>query len=169
MFRRRLRGFPSEQRIYLNRVSLIQSELLQHSTRSFASARTTSSSSEITSRRRHPAGEADRDIKYRNSLKVKPLRRETETEIELDKSKDEQKDYQKRYDRAARKWMLNMIALPIFLVTGYCLFERLIMGHAPKTSPRITDNQTNASVRKRLGNADYAVCRSCLGHSTLGG
>ncbi|KAI1463120.1 uncharacterized protein F4812DRAFT_447722 [Daldinia caldariorum] len=39
------------------------------------------------------------------------------------------------YKRAARKYRNLMISLPIFLVTSWFLFDRLVLGHEPKKLP----------------------------------
>ncbi|EGX91876.1 hypothetical protein CCM_06034 [Cordyceps militaris CM01] len=44
--------------------------------------------------------------------------------------------YKERYNGAARRWTLTMIALPILLVTSYYLFDRLALGHPVKVLNR---------------------------------
>lgn len=50
--------------------------------------------------------------------------------------KEAKKEYTKKYNTAARKWVSSIIALPIFFVTSYYLFDRLALGNAQKTMPR---------------------------------
>ncbi|KAF3065785.1 hypothetical protein GL218_09423 [Daldinia childiae] len=42
------------------------------------------------------------------------------------------------YKRAARKYTQLMVAMPILLVTSWFLFDRLVLGHEPKTLPKRT-------------------------------
>lgn len=61
------------------------------------------------------------------ALRAARLRRLAQTqdrEAEAAKSADEKKAYQKKYKSAARKWVSTIIALPIFFVTSYYLFDR---------------------------------------------
>ncbi|SPO07702.1 uncharacterized protein DNG_10397 [Cephalotrichum gorgonifer] len=39
------------------------------------------------------------------------------------------------YKSAARKWSASIVALPVFLVTSYYLFDRLILGNPTKDLP----------------------------------
>jgi hypothetical protein len=71
--------------------------------------------------------------------------------------KEAKKEYTKKYNTAARKWVSSIIALPIFFVTSYYLFDRceycrlreseqtrgiadwecvVALGNAQKTMPR---------------------------------
>jgi hypothetical protein len=45
-------------------------------------------------------------------------------EEEAAKKREEEREYRKKYNTAARKWVSSIIALPIFLVTSYYLFDR---------------------------------------------
>ncbi|ROT36325.1 hypothetical protein SODALDRAFT_217358 [Sodiomyces alkalinus F11] len=48
-------------------------------------------------------------------------------------------EYKKAYNRAARRWMAALIALPIFIVTSYVLFNRIILGKERKVMPTPTE------------------------------
>lgn len=45
-------------------------------------------------------------------------------EEEAAKKREEEREYRKKYNTAARKWVSSIIALPIFFVTSYYLFDR---------------------------------------------
>jgi hypothetical protein len=45
-------------------------------------------------------------------------------EEEAAKKREEEKEYKRKYNTAARKWVSSIIALPIFFVTSYYLFDR---------------------------------------------
>lgn len=49
------------------------------------------------------------------------------------KKREEERAYRKKYNTAARKWVSSIIALPIFFVTSYYLFDRLVLGRQPKS------------------------------------
>lgn len=55
---------------------------------------------------------------------MRRLAQQQDREAEAARQRDEKRAYKKRYDRAARKWVSTIIALPILLVTSYYLFDR---------------------------------------------
>ncbi|KAL2105815.1 hypothetical protein VUR80DRAFT_7711 [Thermomyces stellatus] len=48
------------------------------------------------------------------------------------------------YKSAARKWVASIIALPIFIVTSYFLFDRLMLGVRAKDAPSGTGTRMSA-------------------------
>ncbi|KAH6877185.1 hypothetical protein B0T10DRAFT_464886 [Thelonectria olida] len=87
-----------------------------------------------------PAQEAIRAAEARESaLRAARLRRANQRQedaLEEHMKKEAKKEYTKKYNTAARKWVSSIIALPIFFVTSYYLFDRLALGNAQKTMPR---------------------------------
>ncbi|KAI5458214.1 hypothetical protein BGZ63DRAFT_407506 [Mariannaea sp. PMI_226] len=87
-----------------------------------------------------PAQDAIRTAEARESaLRAARLRRahqRQEEALEEKKRTEAKKEYTKRYNTAARKWVSGIIALPIFFVTSYYLFDRLALGNEQKTMPR---------------------------------
>ncbi|KAH7179806.1 uncharacterized protein B0J16DRAFT_177580 [Fusarium flagelliforme] len=59
----------------------------------------------------------------------------TKKELEEEKEKKEKEDYKKRYKQLERNWLKFMVGMPIFLVTSYDLFQRLVMKREPKVPP----------------------------------
>ncbi|RGP73832.1 hypothetical protein FSPOR_1526 [Fusarium sporotrichioides] len=63
---------------------------------------------------------------------------EEDEKKELTKEEEEKKkkeDYKKRYKQLERNWLKFMVGMPIFLVTSYDLFQRLVMKREPKVPP----------------------------------
>ncbi|EHK19297.1 uncharacterized protein TRIVIDRAFT_69293 [Trichoderma virens Gv29-8] len=58
------------------------------------------------------------------AARMRRLAQQQDRLAEETKKKEEKREYKKRYDVAARKWVSTIIALPIFLVTSYYLFDR---------------------------------------------
>ncbi|KAJ4009336.1 hypothetical protein NW752_009637 [Fusarium irregulare] len=56
-------------------------------------------------------------------------------ELEEEKEKKEKEDYKRRYKQLERNWLKFMVGMPIFLVTSYDLFQRLVMKREPKVPP----------------------------------
>ncbi|RGP81619.1 hypothetical protein FLONG3_219 [Fusarium longipes] len=52
-----------------------------------------------------------------------------------EKEKQEKEDYKRRYKQLERNWLKFMVGMPIFLVTSYDLFQRLVMKREPKVPP----------------------------------
>ncbi|KAJ4129325.1 hypothetical protein NW768_007862 [Fusarium equiseti] len=59
----------------------------------------------------------------------------TKKELEEEKEKKEKEDYKRRYKQLERNWLKFMVGMPIFLVTSYDLFQRLVMKREPKVPP----------------------------------
>ncbi|KAL9480373.1 hypothetical protein ACSS6W_005159 [Trichoderma asperelloides] len=62
-----------------------------------------------------------------SALRAARMRRQAQKqdrEAEAAKKREEEREYKKKYNTAARKWVSSIIALPIFLVTSYYLFDR---------------------------------------------
>lgn len=62
-----------------------------------------------------------------SALRAARMRRQAQKqdrEEEAAKKREEEREYRKKYNTAARKWVSSIIALPIFLVTSYYLFDR---------------------------------------------
>ncbi|KAG8360232.1 hypothetical protein FVEN_g1943 [Fusarium venenatum] len=63
---------------------------------------------------------------------------EEDEKKELTKEEEEKKkkeDYKRRYKQLERNWLKFMVGMPIFLVTSYDLFQRLVMKREPKVPP----------------------------------
>lgn len=62
-----------------------------------------------------------------SALRAARMRRQAQKqdrEAEAAKKREEEREYKKKYNTAARKWVSSIIALPIFFVTSYYLFDR---------------------------------------------
>ncbi|PTB37702.1 hypothetical protein M441DRAFT_82790 [Trichoderma asperellum CBS 433.97] len=71
-----------------------------------------------------------------SALRAARMRRQAQKqdrEAEAAKKREEEREYKKKYNTAARKWVSSIIALPIFFVTSYYLFDRLVLGKQPKS------------------------------------
>ncbi|KAL6888060.1 hypothetical protein GGI43DRAFT_417002 [Trichoderma evansii] len=71
-----------------------------------------------------------------SALRAARMRRQAQKkdrEEEAEKKREEEREYKKKYNTAARKWVSSIIALPIFFVTSYYLFDRLVLGKQPKS------------------------------------
>ncbi|KAI1029298.1 hypothetical protein LB504_010848 [Fusarium proliferatum] len=52
-----------------------------------------------------------------------------------EREKAEKEDYNRRHKQLERLWLKFMVGMPIVLVVGYELFQRLVMGKAQKVMP----------------------------------
>ncbi|KAL7897097.1 hypothetical protein HDV63DRAFT_405827 [Trichoderma sp. SZMC 28014] len=71
-----------------------------------------------------------------SALRAARMRRQAQKqdrEEEAAKKREEEREYKRKYNTAARKWVSSIIALPIFFVTSYYLFDRLVLGKKPKS------------------------------------
>lgn len=62
-----------------------------------------------------------------SALRAARMRRQAQKqdrEEEAAKKREEEREYKRKYNTAARKWVSSIIALPIFFVTSYYLFDR---------------------------------------------
>ncbi|KAF5010135.1 hypothetical protein FDECE_3681 [Fusarium decemcellulare] len=64
--------------------------------------------------------------------RTEQLREEASEEQKKEQAK---KEYDNRYNTAARKYRLFIIAMPILLVTSYMLFVRILRGNDPNGKP----------------------------------
>lgn len=100
-------------------------------------------------------------------LQASRLQRHMDPETLAKLVKAEGSDYQKRYNAAARRWISTIVALPVFIVLSYHLYNRrefwgphlqksscvrkmitkaswaVVLGHEPKTVPRQSENSSS--------------------------
>ncbi|KAL4728350.1 hypothetical protein ACLX1H_005094 [Fusarium chlamydosporum] len=71
-----------------------------------------------------------------------------------EKEKKEKEDYKRRYKQLERNWLKFMVGMPIFLVTSYDLFQRLVMKREQKVPPwkqaRINKEKEEREQREKL-------------------
>ncbi|UKZ75773.1 hypothetical protein TrVFT333_003467 [Trichoderma virens FT-333] len=90
------------------------------------------------------------------AARMRRLAQQQDRLAEETKKKEEKREYKKRYDVAARKWVSTIIALPIFLVTSYYLFDRLVLRNEPKSLEKYRG-------RRSEGFLSWILDEGCIG------